>query len=272
PLPDTCATTDIDVLRASCSLGDTSAPTTVLVVGDSHAAQWVPALAEAGRLDHYRLITSIQGSCPAVGDGFGGERPSCARRLLVLPNLVRRLHPDLVVMSDSANYIGGLIDRSGHAIPPNAQLAAWTLDHERWAAELRDLGIGLIDLLDIPQYRHDPIDCIARTRDAGACSMTRASAAVSVASIHEAEQSGLQMAGHGLAVDPVPMLCNAQTCPLLADGTVVYTDGGHLTATYSALQAGPVARTIRGALTHSWAAAVARALPWSWLVAHPIVP
>ena len=47
-----------------CVYGDRKGKITVALVGDSHAAQWFPALADVARRHHWRIVTFTKVACP----------------------------------------------------------------------------------------------------------------------------------------------------------------------------------------------------------------
>src|SRR5262249_51790537 len=49
-----------------CELGDHQSSTTVVLFGDSHAGQWLPALEEVANQNHFRLIAMERSSCPVA--------------------------------------------------------------------------------------------------------------------------------------------------------------------------------------------------------------
>ncbi len=53
-----------DVAQPDCVSGDAASPTTVALVGDSHAAMWQPALEPIARERHWRLETMSKVLCP----------------------------------------------------------------------------------------------------------------------------------------------------------------------------------------------------------------
>ena len=55
-----------DVEQPECVSGDVGAPTTVALVGDSHAAMWQPALEPVARERHWRLETMSKVLCPLM--------------------------------------------------------------------------------------------------------------------------------------------------------------------------------------------------------------
>jgi peptidoglycan/LPS O-acetylase OafA/YrhL len=232
PLDEACATTNVQDLEARCVLGDPNSTRVVLVIGDSHAAQWLPAIDLAARSAHFKVVASVQGNCPAVGHGWTQALPSCIRRLRLLPGAIDEMHPNLVIVASSSGYIGGLVDAEGRRIPATQQLAAWGDAHVQLARHLRASAIGLVDVLDIPRRPSDPIDCLARGRSPDRCDMARDDADASVASVHQVEAAALIRAGHGSVLDPVSLVCGTSVCPLIRHGVVMYTDDSHLTATF----------------------------------------
>ena len=53
-----------DVGQPECASGDTASPTTVALVGDSHATMWQPALEPVAQQRHWRLQTMSKVLCP----------------------------------------------------------------------------------------------------------------------------------------------------------------------------------------------------------------
>ena len=47
-----------------CVFGDVAARRTVILVGDSHAAQWFPALERLAEREHFRLVSWTKSGCP----------------------------------------------------------------------------------------------------------------------------------------------------------------------------------------------------------------
>jgi hypothetical protein len=229
PLADACARTDVERLLAACLSGDPGGAATILVIGDSHAAQWLPAIDGAARQLGAKVVSSVQGNCPSLGVAWTGELPSCEQRRNLLPSLVEHLRPDLVLVSHSVGYIGALA-----GVPEDLQLEAWTESLAQLAGQLRDARAAFGVILDTPRYPEEPIRCLAENRDPMRCDVTLADALDAVGASHAAEQEALRRAGHGSAHDPLGYLCDGSTCPVVSGGRVAYVDTHHLTATYSA--------------------------------------
>jgi peptidoglycan/LPS O-acetylase OafA/YrhL len=232
PLADACASTDLGLLEERCTSGDPAGQATILLIGDSHAAQWQPALDSAARRLGARLVTSVQGNCPSLGVAWSAELPSCGLRRQHLPALVDRMSPQLVVVSHSVGYIGGLV-----GAPDEGQLDAWTDSLATLASHLRDAGIPLAVLLDTPRLPEDPIHCLSDDPQGSHCGVPLADALRTIGPFHEAEREALRRAGHGSAFDPLVHLCDGAECPAAPGGTVAYVDTHHLTAGFSASMA-----------------------------------
>ncbi len=247
-LPPACATNDVTVLQTSCVRGDPSGSSTVLLIGDSHAAEWLPALDEVGKTQGLRIIASVQGVCPGVGDGYAGETPECATKIAGTDQLITDLRPSLVVMSNSVWYRGTLIDKSGDLLAPDDQAAGWQRGVEERARRVASYGGRFLLFQDTPSNTSDPNECLGRTRDMAGCQSTRAYQESVQGPIRKAQADGLAAAGSGTLFDPLPYLCGEDVCPLERDGRLVYTDQHHLTDATARSLAGPVGEAISHAL------------------------
>ena len=243
PLPDACATAELAELETHCVSGDPGGQSTILVVGDSHAAQWLPAIDGAARRVGARVVSSVQGTCPSLDVAWAGELPSCGVRRAQLPALVEDLRPQLVVAAHTVGYIGSLA-----GVDPDRQLEAWTDGLARLATELRGRGIPLAVILDTPQFPDDPVRCLSLHREPGRCDVSLADTLAKLAPFHAAEREALRRAGHGVAHDPLEYLCDADACRVTRDGRVAYVDTHHLTASYSAGLADRMVPVLRQAL------------------------
>ena len=89
-----------------CVYGDRKGKVTVALVGDSHAAQWFPALAAVARRRHWRLVTFTKVACPFLDMRVSNvalkrEYWECAEFRTRTIARLRKLKPDLVLVSMS---------------------------------------------------------------------------------------------------------------------------------------------------------------------------
>jgi peptidoglycan/LPS O-acetylase OafA/YrhL len=212
-----------------CSFGPDGAPTVVLW-GDSAAAQWAPGLQQAVESSGGRLVTQTKSGCAStliehVKDGE--PYPSCdAWRTNVLAQL-KADPPAVVVLADYAN----------EELPKGS-------DSEKvWADGLADTIAQLpaqtevLMLADSPDFGTSPIECLSQhVNDADACSRPAALALRS-----PGRTAAFRVAGSTRAqlIDLTPYFCT-DTCPAIVGDTLVYRDSHHLTASYSTELAGPL--------------------------------
>jgi peptidoglycan/LPS O-acetylase OafA/YrhL len=244
-----CATDSVDDLLANCVWGDPHGSSTVLIIGDSHAAHWIPAFDEVGRTQGLRVVVSMQGSCPSFGDGFHGQRPTCTTKIAGTDAMITQLRPALTVFANSVGYLGSLIDRDGHLVPDDQEATTWQRGVEARADELKRLGVPMLIMLDTPRNQEDPIDCLAKTRDVTQCQSTTAQQEAILGDMHGAERAAVASAGWGSLFDALPYLCHDGICPLDDQGRLVYADQHHLTTAESRSLASPVGRAVAAALT-----------------------
>ena len=56
----------LDATPTDCVFGDVTANATVVLFGDSHAAQWFPAMDRLGKERHWKLVSMTKSACPAA--------------------------------------------------------------------------------------------------------------------------------------------------------------------------------------------------------------
>ena len=227
-----CLVTAIDSTNATpCIEGDTTAATTVVLVGDSSADEWALDVGALGTKDRFRVVVYVHAACP-VGDivvetkGEGPD-PSCATfRSLVLPDLASMdPAPALVIVSELrlSNYLSA----SGGAISN----AAWAAALTTTLTTIEKDGVGVAELHGVPVATVDPAQCLA----ANPSHMTRCSVrarAADVGGYDHATWEGAKAAG-AVGVDVSPLFCTATSCPAVAHGDVTHSGVNHVTETYA---------------------------------------
>ena len=84
-----------------CVYGDPTGAVTIVLFGDSHAAQWMPAIDVVARQKGWRLIVHTKKACPSaeIPTIKDPDHADCAVWREAVIALIADLHPDLVVMS-----------------------------------------------------------------------------------------------------------------------------------------------------------------------------
>jgi peptidoglycan/LPS O-acetylase OafA/YrhL len=238
-----CLRTPFQSGQPECVTGDTASPTTVALVGDSHAAMWNPALQSVASQRHWRLELLSKGACPLLDLPVNNP----LRRLLedfehceewrgqIMARL-RAEHPRLVVVSMWRGY-GADESLTGF----NAYDTAWIDGLTRFVQQLRGIGAKVLVLGPVPDPHFVvPICLSGYLDDVAACTPSR-STAVNQSGI--AAESAATTSGGGQYADVTGLLCTTDRCPVIVGNTLVYLDENHLTLEYSRVL-GPVVGTL----------------------------
>ena len=228
--PDGCTLGHLQTKPPDCVYGDPKGAKTVVLVGDSHAAQWFPALEVIAKAEGWRLIPLTKLSCRFVDMRMYSlilkrEYFECTTwRALVVAEL-QRLKPDLVVVA-AARDLRPMV--AGDDDPRLQGLAM--------ARFLVQIPGQVAILVDTPQSNYDIPACLALHRaDMRACETSRAEAFSARHLI--LEQTAAEASGATL-VDLSDTVCAADPCPVVTGRLLMWRDSQHFTATYAASLAG----------------------------------
>ncbi|WP_316042349.1 acyltransferase family protein [Nocardiopsis sp. CNR-923] len=147
----------------SCVYGVEDAERTVAVVGDSHGAQWIPALEELALERDWRLVALTKSACAFTdtltsrGDAVPYEECRTWNRAVVEELL--DLRPDLVftsssAMADPAEEVPG---RDSGALMAEGMGRLWN--------RVGEAGIDVVVIRDTPRTREDVLECLAANAD-----------------------------------------------------------------------------------------------------------
>ncbi len=205
-----------------CVLGDPRGSDLMVVYGDSHALMWLPAFNGVAKAAHWRLIVLGKSDCPATlivapnppGLGSpGGPYAACTEWHRWAVTTIRRLHPDLLVISTQ--------DRGWYG--------------PAWHTSLTDLYSAVIPasrkviyLGNIPLLPQAGPTCLGQHRDdVQACSAPADSTRSPLSQMDRA----VTTAAGGEYVDPYPWFCSS-VCTAVIGHYDVYLDRDHITAAY----------------------------------------
>jgi peptidoglycan/LPS O-acetylase OafA/YrhL len=198
-----------------CRLGDPAGTRTIVVMGDSHAAQWIPAVDKIAKDRKWKLISFTKAACPVtrvtILDG-GKPYEQCALwREKVLAEIAK-LKPDLAITSQS-NYT---------SIAQDAMIEGL---RSVWS-ELADEGVRVVAIRNTPYSLFDPRNCLAT--DPGKCVNPRSEVErEDIFALAARSVTGVRV------VDMNDALCGKDRCPAVVGNIVVLRDNHHLTATYA---------------------------------------
>ena len=234
-----CHATVYETRVADCEFGWTRGATTVVLLGDSHAAQWFPALDRVARRLGWRLVVMTKSSCPAV-DGpelrlVNGINVECSIWHRNAIAKIGGIRPALVVISSLATGYG-LTD------------GEWLQGTKGILAELSTASRRVVLVRDSPSPGFDVPVCLARQAwrmpllPASQCSFE--GRAKSRPDVFAAQQEAAAGFDNVRTLDLLDFICPAETCPLEGHGYVYYRDWHHLTKRFSESLAEPFAAGI----------------------------
>ncbi|OIQ69555.1 hypothetical protein GALL_488440 [mine drainage metagenome] len=254
---DRCHTQqDQPASTAPCLYGNVGSSTTIVLFGDSHALSWFPAVNQAAKEMGWQLLSLTMSACspadiPAWNPNFGGVMNNCTQWRDHSIREITNLHPAIVLVTGTRGF--ATVNKAGHVLTGTARSAAW---HEGITATLNRLKAGadqVILLADTPAALVDPPVCLsAHPKSILACATP----------VEKAISSDWLQGEHAVAseeniplIDADPWVCPTAPCPVVIGHTLIYSDSGHLTATFSVT----MAERIKNAITTAVVAAPAPA-------------
>ena len=224
-----------------CVYGNPKGAVTLALVGDSHAAQWFPALNRLAKHHGWRLVTYVKVACPWVDMRVRNlilkrEYTECAAWRKATIKALQAERPDLTIVSMSRFAIHPVLDE-------DATLAA---QGDALARALERIPGRVAVLVDTPDAGRDIPACLSRhTDDVRKCAIPRATALAG--HLGRIERRATRATGDAL-IDLTDRVCRGFPCPVVVDGMIVFRDQRHLTATYAASMAPDLDRAVTAVL------------------------
>ncbi len=217
-----------------CAFGDVTSARTVVLFGDSHAAQWFPALEALAQARGWRLLTLTKSACPAAdatvyNAGLKRAYTECDTWREHALERIEAERPDLVIVSNAGGHVFWI---DGSAVPSDDRPERWSAALGRTLARVERASGAVTVIGDTPRQSSDPPACLSRHLDDSLACATPRSKAVDL------DRLGLDRAAADAAgaafVDPTPWLCSPDTCPVVIGRYLVFRDPHHLTTPFAA--------------------------------------
>ena len=196
-----------------CEFGKLDSTKTVVLYGDSHAAQWFPALNKLADEKGFKLISLTKSACPSIAvtrASVGAfQMKNCEEWRSSAISRIAVMKPDLVILSSFEHYspIGD----------PRKVEEWWVAGSKKSYQILQPLSPKLIYLLDTPLPDRNIPDCLATTR-ADRCIAN--------------DEKGLPQVADFQIIKPSIWLCESD-CPGTVRGNVAYRDASHISVATS---------------------------------------
>ena len=191
---DNCHLSATEVSSGECAYGVVDSPVTVVLFGNSHAAQWFPALEQIALERGWRLLSLTKGSCPAADISVWS--PSQKRlytecdewRASVLERIAQE-RPALVVISSSR--IAGLMISQTETVASQSHDELWGPAVQRMLEKLKRISGHVVLMGDTPNPKGDPSVCLsAHLDDMLACATSAKIATLPRRAATEAQRLG----------------------------------------------------------------------------------
>lgn len=262
-LPQSCEEhfqTSFGDFDAGCSALTADSPAlTVVIVGDSHAQQWIPPLAEIGTEENWQIFSFLKGACPLNllepsyydDEGFGY---SCSNWMDEVFSLVAGLDPDVVIT------VGTRAVAANEAMNEDAgQDESLHPGQDAAVSALNERGVPVVLLRDNPRFTFNAYECAHALSEDATTDTSRFDAnencGVSRSRALALSNPADSMIRPGVTtVDMTDFICRESDCPATIGNVFVYLDDNHLTGTYS--------KTMAPALGPRLTAAVSQARSW----------
>jgi hypothetical protein len=214
----------------TCSWAHRAGPLVVLI-GDSHAVHWFPAVYAVAKARGWHLVTMTKSACP-IADvptyRYKVRDTACEAWRVKAFAKVKRLQPDLIIASQLDIY--GFIADGGNPSSKRSE-GIWYAGMKRSLKKLRSASHKVVMLGDIQHWGGKSIECLQVNKgDVAACEVR---ANVKSQIVREQSVRKAAAAARVTYASTRKLTCPYDPCPLVVGRYLVTRDGGHLSATYS---------------------------------------
>ncbi len=213
----------------------------VVLLGDSHAAQWAPALQAIARERGWTLSYHTKSGCAPLGVSYVDPRldrtyTECDTWTGLVMDSIRAVRPDLVVLAVS------------HRTPISPE--AWRDGLDQTLAALKEASGEVVVFRDTPWAPTDTPVCLSRQQHYAAFGRTPDPSSCDFAADYDPGAQVFSILQASASARGVPVLdltetvCPGGTCTAQRGEMVTFRDPNHITATYAEVLAGPLAREL----------------------------
>ena len=221
---DGCVGNDQTSELIPCSYGSTEADATVVaLVGDSHAAMWLPAIEQIATSKNWRIELFVKNGCAYTAAKLEKDNPRyevCEEWKDKVDVAIADLD-DLSIMFTS--YRSNILKESEKKVAKGFE--------ERWQP-IVDRDVKLYAIADIPQMDADGVLCVDTNQESGDYSSCDVARDVAFEDVTDAQKTAAKAVG-ATYLSLNPYLCSSETCFMVIGHVMVYYDRFHVTATYA---------------------------------------
>ncbi|MEX5273385.1 MULTISPECIES: acyltransferase family protein [Kocuria] len=216
PCPEEMGLSAANQTWCGITIDDPQASQTILVVGNSHTIQWLPAIEDLARSQGWNMVSYIRGNCIlGSADDQVRDQAECAEWLSEIDKVIDDADPDLVVTTGTRSLEDGGEDLSPGMVEKLQELSQKT-GH-------------LLAIRDNPRFVDAPGLCVQDDRrSAQDCTPPATDITTSPNPLES-------IAGQNEGISTVDMgdlICPDGMCAPVIGNVIVYWDNNHLTQNY----------------------------------------
>lgn len=191
-----------------CTYGDLESDRTIVLYGDSHAAQWFPSLEILARQEGFKLISLTKSACSSV------ESPRSDRGAFKYADCVKWRNNSIERIQEIKPYAVVVSSFQYFAPPSNfPDRSSWWNDGQRKLLKrLQGSSQNIVYISDTPHPERDIPNCLAMG-EVALCDTSKLTPNVIISEFKQ--------------IDPNPWMCS-EICPAILDGDVAYRDASHI--------------------------------------------
>ena len=228
-----------------CIYGDTTSSTTIALFGDSHALSWFPAMNIVAKKNGWKLLSLTMSACsPSDIPGWNPANNSVMKNCTLWRadslKKILAVKPLIVVVAGTRGF--ETVDSHSKLLLGQAKADAWRSGMQRTVDQLKLATKNIIYIGDAPQSMVDPPVCLsAHPKNALDCATPLAKA---IQTDWIAQETAMTIQERISFIDPGLWICPSSPCPVVLGNLLIYMDGGHFTATFSAALASRLRKAI----------------------------
>lgn len=211
---DGCHLSNGQIVPGKCEYGAKKSSRKIVIFGDSHAAQWFPALEKLASKHDFTLVSLTKSACPGpavrkvdIGQYTNAE---CAQWREQVYQRISEINPEVVIVS-GMQYFKMPSEYSSRTV-------WWQEGQRKTLNDLDNSGARIIYLADTPHPRKDIPSCLS-AKEQELCNDSRSAPPIFVPGYER--------------INPTPWLCTEESCPAVVDGVVAYRDASHISVAMS---------------------------------------
>ena len=219
-----------DTKYGDCIFGDKNSDRTIFLFGDSHGAQWFPALEDIALKYHFKLYALTKSACgistvvPRMGRLGGKPYTTCADAQNYIINKIKEVQPELVVLASR------LIDENG----PRSK--SWFAGMTAQLKNIKAATNGeVVYLGDTPYPGFEVAQCLLKNQS----QINKCNSSLKSANLNNLDGLGAKAAKDAgvVYISLIDWFCSSLNCPSTVNNILLYIDYSHITTEASKMYA-----------------------------------